>query len=133
VARCLEVEVTSQAESFDEALVNLREALELYFEDQPFPESVEAPIIIPASRSQSRRRHPCVSPKAHVKLRNESPVVSARQTIRAPEKGGFAEVSRKGSHVERRNESGRTVIVPDHRELARGRPPFCARRVIAVD
>jgi predicted RNase H-like HicB family nuclease len=35
VARCLEVEVTSQAESFDEALVNLREALELYFEDQP--------------------------------------------------------------------------------------------------
>jgi predicted RNase H-like HicB family nuclease len=47
VARCLEVEVTSQAESFDEALVNLREALELYFEDQPLPESVEAPIIAP--------------------------------------------------------------------------------------
>lgn len=30
VARCLEVDVTSQGESFDEALTNLREALELY-------------------------------------------------------------------------------------------------------
>ncbi|MFP5331732.1 MAG: type II toxin-antitoxin system HicB family antitoxin [Acidimicrobiia bacterium] len=47
VARCLEVEVTSQAGTFDEALANLREALELYFEDRPFPESVEAPIIAP--------------------------------------------------------------------------------------
>lgn len=35
-------------------------------------------------------------------------------------KVGFAEVSRKGSHVKLRNDSGRTVIVPDHRELARG-------------
>ena len=33
VARCLEVEVTSQGETVDEALANLREALELYFED----------------------------------------------------------------------------------------------------
>lgn len=47
VARCLEVEVTSQGESIDGALANLREALELYFEDQPFPDSVEAPIIAP--------------------------------------------------------------------------------------
>jgi predicted RNase H-like HicB family nuclease len=33
VARCLDVEVTSQGESVEEALANLREALELYFED----------------------------------------------------------------------------------------------------
>jgi predicted RNase H-like HicB family nuclease len=45
VARCLEVEVTSQGESVDEALANLREALELYFEDTPLPEGVEPPII----------------------------------------------------------------------------------------
>jgi predicted RNase H-like HicB family nuclease len=45
VARCLEVEVTSQGESIEEALANLREALELYFEDAPFPESSEPPII----------------------------------------------------------------------------------------
>lgn len=45
VARCLEVEVTSQGETFDEALSNLQEALELYFEDQPFPEGIEPPTI----------------------------------------------------------------------------------------
>jgi predicted RNase H-like HicB family nuclease len=32
VAQCLEVDVASQGESEDEALANLREALELYFE-----------------------------------------------------------------------------------------------------
>lgn len=34
VAKALEVEVTSQGESEKEALENLKEALELYFEDQ---------------------------------------------------------------------------------------------------
>jgi predicted RNase H-like HicB family nuclease len=33
VARCLEVEVTSQGPTFDEAIANLSEALDLYFED----------------------------------------------------------------------------------------------------
>ncbi|HHQ48067.1 MAG TPA: type II toxin-antitoxin system HicB family antitoxin [Acidobacteria bacterium] len=47
VARCLEVEVTSQGETVEEALENLREALELYFEDQPLPEHLETPIIAP--------------------------------------------------------------------------------------
>jgi predicted RNase H-like HicB family nuclease len=32
VSRCLEVEVASQGETSEEALANLREALELYFE-----------------------------------------------------------------------------------------------------
>ena len=45
VARCLEVEVTSQGQSVEEALANLKEALELYFEDAPVPEGVEPPII----------------------------------------------------------------------------------------
>lgn len=47
VARCLEVEVTSQGESVEEALANLREALELYFEDAPPPEPTSGPIIAP--------------------------------------------------------------------------------------
>jgi predicted RNase H-like HicB family nuclease len=47
VARCLEVEVTSQGVSVEEALANLREALELYFEDMPFPEWNQGPIIAP--------------------------------------------------------------------------------------
>ncbi len=46
VARCLEVEVTSQGETFEASLASLREALELYFEDQPLPTAVE-PIVAP--------------------------------------------------------------------------------------
>ena len=45
VARCLDVEVASQGGSVEEALDNLREALELYFEDAPIPDSLEPPII----------------------------------------------------------------------------------------
>ena len=45
VARCLEVEVASQGETMEDALANLKEALELYFEDVPAPESSEPPVI----------------------------------------------------------------------------------------
>ena len=45
VERALEVEVTSQGHSIDEALANLREALELYFEDETLPEDIGPPII----------------------------------------------------------------------------------------
>jgi predicted RNase H-like HicB family nuclease len=38
VARCLVVEVASHGDTHDEALANLREALELYFEDSPVPQ-----------------------------------------------------------------------------------------------
>jgi predicted RNase H-like HicB family nuclease len=48
VARCLEVEVTSQGDSLDEARANLAEALSLYFEDEPGELVVgEPPIIAP--------------------------------------------------------------------------------------
>ena len=47
VARCLEVEVASQGESMDDALENLREALELYFEDDAPIEPFISPIIAP--------------------------------------------------------------------------------------
>jgi predicted RNase H-like HicB family nuclease len=49
VARCLQVEVTSQGETIEEALDNLREALELYFEDAPVPAEMDvitAPIQV---------------------------------------------------------------------------------------
>ena len=45
VARCLDVEVTSQGATVEEALASLRESLELYFEDTPLPDTVEPPII----------------------------------------------------------------------------------------
>ncbi|MBT9281160.1 MAG: type II toxin-antitoxin system HicB family antitoxin [Hydrogenibacillus schlegelii] len=46
VARCLEVEVTSQGETLEEALSNLREALELYFEDAPATDLPDSGPII---------------------------------------------------------------------------------------
>jgi len=48
------------------------------------------------------------------------PVVSGKKAVRALEKFGFTRISQKGSHVKLRSEDGRTVIVPLHRELARG-------------
>jgi len=47
VARCLEVEVTSQGNSVEEALTNLQEALELYFEDMPLPRDLKPPLVAP--------------------------------------------------------------------------------------
>ena len=48
------------------------------------------------------------------------PVVSGQETVTALKKIGFAEIGKRGSHVKLRNQEGRTVIVPIHRELARG-------------
>jgi predicted RNase H-like HicB family nuclease len=48
VAQCLEVDVASQGESLDIALANLKEALELYFEDAPPSQRAPvSPIIAP--------------------------------------------------------------------------------------
>jgi predicted RNA binding protein YcfA (HicA-like mRNA interferase family) len=46
-------------------------------------------------------------------------MVSGLEVVRALAKVGFSEVSQRGSHLKLRKE-GRTVIVPMHRELARG-------------
>ena len=45
VARCLEVEVTSQGASVEDALENLKEALCLYFEDENEPFDLNHPIV----------------------------------------------------------------------------------------
>lgn len=47
-------------------------------------------------------------------------MVSGREVVRALAKVGFAEVSQRGSHLKLRSPEGKTVIVPMHRELARG-------------
>jgi predicted RNA binding protein YcfA (HicA-like mRNA interferase family) len=49
-----------------------------------------------------------------------SPVVSGVAVVTALKKVGFTQVSQRGSHVKLRNLEGATVIVPLHRELARG-------------
>ena len=45
VARCLEVEVTSQGVSAEDALENLKEALGLYFEDEGEPVGLAHPMV----------------------------------------------------------------------------------------
>ncbi|MFF4157598.1 type II toxin-antitoxin system HicB family antitoxin [Streptomyces sp. NPDC001678] len=84
VARCLRVEVTSQGATFEESLNNLREALELYFEDAPAPEAYEAQVITVPSRSASRE--PGASSRA---VRAE--------VGKALMRGGFEYVSNRGS------------------------------------
>ena len=44
-AQCLDVDVASQGTSVEDAAANLKEALELYFEDHDLPTEVEPPII----------------------------------------------------------------------------------------
>jgi len=48
------------------------------------------------------------------------PVVSGRQVCAALARGGFEQVSTRGSHVKLRHPDGRMVIVPLHDTLARG-------------
>ncbi len=51
VAQCLNVDVSSFGESKDEALTNLEEALELYFEDEPIEKvvKIERPVLVKRS------------------------------------------------------------------------------------
>lgn len=46
-AKCLEVEVTSQGETVESSIASLREAVELYFEDEPPQHIFEGTIIAP--------------------------------------------------------------------------------------
>ncbi|MEO7802924.1 MAG: type II toxin-antitoxin system HicA family toxin [Actinomycetota bacterium] len=48
------------------------------------------------------------------------PVVSGSEAVKALGKAGFDRVSQRGSHMKLRNLEGQTVIVPLHRELAKG-------------
>ncbi|MEV6796653.1 type II toxin-antitoxin system HicB family antitoxin [Streptomyces sp. NPDC051320] len=56
VARCLQVEVVSQGETIEESLENLREALELYFEDALAP---RLPTSSPPPCKCGAPREPC--------------------------------------------------------------------------
>ncbi|HEV8653703.1 MAG TPA: type II toxin-antitoxin system HicB family antitoxin [Actinomycetes bacterium] len=48
VAQCLEADVVSQGKTPGDALANLKEALELYFEDEPVPVAVPVEVSVPA-------------------------------------------------------------------------------------
>jgi predicted RNA binding protein YcfA (HicA-like mRNA interferase family) len=53
-------------------------------------------------------------------MKEPLPVVSGRAAAEALVRGGFTVISQKGSHLKLRHPDGRVVIVPLHRELARG-------------
>jgi predicted RNA binding protein YcfA (HicA-like mRNA interferase family) len=48
------------------------------------------------------------------------PQLSGAEVVRALGRGGFEQVSQRGSHVKVRHPDGRMAIVPLHRELATG-------------
>jgi predicted RNase H-like HicB family nuclease len=45
VARCLEVEATSQGETIEQALANLRDVVEVYLEEEPAPPLAQPPLV----------------------------------------------------------------------------------------
>ena len=47
VASCLELPVTTEGDTIEEALAILREAVELYLEDQPLPAPPQRPVVAP--------------------------------------------------------------------------------------
>lgn len=48
------------------------------------------------------------------------PLLAGATVVQALQRAGFESVSTRGSHHKLRRADGRTVIVPLHRELARG-------------
>src|SRR5579862_5700566 len=78
VSQCLEVDIASQGETEEEALANLREALELHFEPQ-------------ATRPPRLRT-------TEVEVGRLKPL-PFREIKRRLEVTGFVETSQKGSHV----------------------------------
>jgi len=48
------------------------------------------------------------------------PVISSKQAIKAFTKLGFSVVSQKGSHIKMKNEKGKTVIIPNHKQIKKG-------------
>ncbi|MEV6711962.1 type II toxin-antitoxin system HicB family antitoxin [Lentzea alba] len=45
IAQCLEIDVASQGQSIEEALSNLREAVELYLSEVPEPPVTSTPLV----------------------------------------------------------------------------------------
>ena len=48
------------------------------------------------------------------------PAVSGEEVAKALSRAGFERINPRGSHIKFRDSEGRTVIIPSHRELARG-------------
>ncbi|MGH9945972.1 MAG: type II toxin-antitoxin system HicA family toxin [Pyrinomonadaceae bacterium] len=47
------------------------------------------------------------------------PLISGKQALKALTRLGFAEVTRKGSHVKMKHQDGRLIVFPFHDEIDR--------------
>lgn len=48
------------------------------------------------------------------------PVVSGKNLVKVFTKLGFVFVSQRGSHIKMRHKDGRTVIIPNHKNIKKG-------------
>ncbi len=97
-----ETGTTTQGDTVDEALVNLREATELYLEEFPMEDAFPVPF-------DDFRGGPCLS----------FPRIGGRECIAALQKLGFVVARQRGSHIMMRK-GERGCVVPNHREIRVG-------------
>lgn len=105
VAKCLDNNVASQGKTIEEALNNLKEALELFTQSEQFEKPKQMIITtleVAVWVLNIRYCHP-------------------KKIIKILKRFGFEKVSQKGSHVKYRNSyTGKIFIIPMHSEIASG-------------
>src|SRR6266516_5579196 len=87
----------SAGDTEEGAVVNAREALELWLEPSPIPLPAGAKVLESSARVSER-----------------FPVCSAKDVVRVLRRNGFGMISQKGSHQKWRHPNGRQVIVAMH-------------------
>ncbi len=50
----------------------------------------------------------------------KQPVISASELVRALERMGFVKMGQRGSHIKLRDATGRTTVIPNHKQLKPG-------------
>lgn len=105
VAKCLENSVASQGKTIEEAIKNLKEALELYYQSEKLVEPKETyvttvEVVLWAQNIQYYHLIKLLKPYQNF---------------------GFEKVSQKGSHVKYKNPiTNSSYIIPMHSEIAKG-------------
>lgn len=106
IAKCLDNSVASQGKTIEEALANLKEALELYYQNEE-PKQPNNIFI--------------TTLEVTIWVQNILYLLPPRDIIKILYKFGFYKVSQKGSHVKFRNDfTNKIVIIPMHSEIAKG-------------
>jgi len=109
VAKCVENNVASQGRTIDDALANIKEALELYFEDND-----ELPVM--------KRQFITTDYGDCCVMGAKYPLLKPSAVVKGLMRHGFVFKSQKGSHAKyvKLGSPTKTAIVPMHDEIARG-------------